>query len=103
MKRYFVTDIHRASDAGAMERDLVSWANRIYRNVIVSEAGIAVIVRKISEEQDRIIAEKPRRQKVRVEAGINEYYMGHAYIVIGASQVNMQLVQGEVHHPEEER
>ena len=103
MKRYFVTDIHRAPDAGAMERDLVSWANRIYSHVLVTEAGIAVIARKILEQQDLILAEKPRRQKVRVEAGINEYYMGHAYIVIGTSQINMQLVQGEVHNPEVER
>lgn len=96
MKRYFVTDIHRAADAGVMERDLVSWASRIYNHVLVTEAGIAVIVRKISEEQDRIIAEKPRRQRVRVDAGINEYYPGHAYVAIGSSQMNLQLVQGEV-------
>ena len=96
MKRYFVTDIHRASDANVMERDLVSWAERIYSHVLVSEAGIAVIVRKISEQQDRILAEKPRRQKVRISAGINEYYMGHAYVTIGSSQMNLQLVQGEV-------
>ena len=96
MKRYFVTDIHRSSDAGVMERDLVSYADRIYKHVLVTEAGIAVIVRKIIEQQDRIIAEKPRRQKVRVEAGINEYYMGHAYVTIGTSQMNLQLVQGEI-------
>jgi hypothetical protein len=79
-----------------MERDLVDWAARIYSHVLVTEAGIAVIVRKISEEQDRIIAEKPRRQRVRVDAGINEYYPGHAYVAIGSSQMNLQLVQGEV-------
>ena len=96
MKRYFVTDIHRAPDAGAMERDLAEWASRIYRYVLVSEAGIAVIVRKISEQQDRLIAEKPRRQRVRIEAGINEYVQGHAYVLIGTSQMNLTLVQGEI-------
>lgn len=96
MKRYFVTEIHRASDANVMERDLVEWAERIYENVLVSEAGLAVIVRKISEQQDRILAEKPRRRPVRISAGINEFVMGHAYVTIGSSQMNLQLVQGEV-------
>ena len=96
MKRYFITDIHRASDAGAMERDLVEWARRIYTNVLVTEDKIHIIAQKICGEQARLLAEKPRRQQVRVDWGENPVVFGHAYITIGASQISLVLVQGEI-------
>ena len=96
MKRYFVTDIHRAPDAGAMERDLVDWAGRIYTNVLVTEDKIHVIAQKICNEQKRILAEKPRRSQVLVDWGENPVVFGHVWITIGSSQMNLTLVQGEI-------
>lgn len=96
MKRYFVTDIHRASDAGAMERDLVEWARKIYMNVLVTEDKIHIIAQKICGEQARILAEKPRRAKVPVSWGENPVVFGHVWITIGSSQMNLTLVQGEI-------
>ena len=95
MKRYFVTDIHRASDAGAMEKDLVSYAERSYLHIILSEEAIAYIADSIDREQNRILAEKPRRRSVSVTYGVSDYVPGHAYVTIGSSQMNMQLVMGE--------
>ena len=96
MKRYFVTDIHRASDAGVMERDLVDYARRIYEHVLVSEEGFEVIVEHIEKEQRRILSERPRRQRVIISYGVSDFVPGHAYITIGSSQMNLTLVQGEV-------
>ena len=96
MRRYFVIDIHRASDACAMERELVEWARSIYMNVLVKEDSIYKIAVKVSNEQLRILNEKPRRQPVLVDWGINELVNGHAYVRIGTSQISLALVQGEV-------
>lgn len=96
MKRYFVTDIHRASDAVIMERDLVEWARKIYTNVLVTEDKIHIIAQKICGEQARILAEKPRRQQVPVSWGENPVVFGHVWITIGSSQMNLVLVQGEI-------
>lgn len=96
MKRYFITDIHRASDAGVMERDLVDFARRIYTNVLVTEDKIHVIAGKLAEHQQHILASKPRRQPVNINWGENPVVFGHAYITIGASQMSLVLVQGEI-------
>lgn len=96
MKRYFVTDIHRAPDAGAMERDLVEWARRIYTNVLVTEDKIHVIAQKILDEQARLLAEKPRRRPVSVSWGENPVIFGHEWLTIGNSQMNLTLVLGEI-------
>ena len=96
MKRYFVTDIHRASDAGVMERDLVDYARKIYLNVLVNEDRIDHIVEHILKHQNVILALKPRRSRCLVSSGINDFVAGHAYITIGSSQMNLTLVQGEV-------
>ena len=96
MKRYFVTDIHQASDAGVMERDLVDYARKIYLNVLVNEDRIDNIVEHILKHQNVILALKPRRSRCLVQSGINEFVSGHAYITIGSSQMNLTLVQGEV-------
>ena len=96
MKKYFVTDIHRSSDAWAMEKDLVEWARKIYTDVLVSEDKIHAIAQKICAEQARILAAKPRRQEIPVSWGESPVVFGHAYITIGSSQINLRLVQGEV-------
>ena len=96
MRRYFVTDIHRSSDAGAMERDLVEWARRIYTNVLVTEDKIHIIAQKLYGEQVRLLAEKPRRQPVDIDWGENPVVFGHVWITIGSSQMNLTLVQGEI-------
>ena len=96
MKRYFVTDIHRAPDAGAMERDLVEWARKIYTNVLVTEDKIHVIAGKLAEHQQHILASKPRRQPVNIDWGENPVVFGHVWITIGSSQMNLTLVQGEI-------
>ena len=95
MKRYFVTDIHRAPDAGAMERDLVDYASRIYKHVIVKDGRIHVITDKLRQEQDRIMAEKPRRKAVSVYLTV-DHMLGHAWVTIGTSTMNLVLVQGEI-------
>ena len=96
MKRYFVTDIHRAPDAGAMERDLVDWARKIYTSVLVTEDKIHVIAGKLAEHQQHILASKPRRHPVNIDWGENPVVFGHVWITIGSSQMNLTLVQGEI-------
>lgn len=95
MRRYFISGIHKASDAGVMERDLCDYARRIYLNVIASEDGIIKIVEHIKREQDRIIAEKPRRNAVSVGFTVNTIVPG-AWISIGTSTMSLTLVQGEI-------
>ena len=95
MKRYFVIDIHRAADATAMERDLVDYASRIYKHVIVRDGSIHVITDKLRLEQDRLIAEKPRRKAIRISMTV-DHMIGHAWVEIGTSTMNLTLVQGEV-------
>ena len=96
MRRYFVTDFYKAPDAGAMERDLVIWASRIYKNVLVRDEFLPVVVDRINREQDRLLAEKPRRRKVGVSFTENHIRPG-AWVHIGSSTINLALVLGEVY------
>ena len=96
MRRYFVTDFSKAPDAGAMERDLVIWASRIYKNVLVRDEFLPVVVDRINREQDRLLAEKPRRRKVGVGFSENHLRPG-AWVHIGSSTINLALVLGEVY------
>jgi hypothetical protein len=78
-----------------MERDLVDWAARIYKHVVVKDDRIHVITDKVRQEQDRLIAEKPRRKAVSVYFTV-DHLLGHAWVSIGTSTINLVLVQGEI-------
>ena len=95
MKRYFVTSVYKAADAGVMEQDLCSLAKRIYTNVIVDADKLHKIVDCLKLQQDIIIAQKPRRKPINI--GFAENSMApNAWVNIGTSSINLVLVQGEI-------
>jgi hypothetical protein len=95
MKRYFVTDIHRAADAGSMEQDICSLAKRIYLHVLVEDSKICKMVDYLKLQQDIILAQHPRRKAVTIGFTENHIVPG-AWVTIGTSTMNLVLVQGEV-------
>ena len=95
MKRYFVTSVYKAADAGVMEQDICSLAKRIYTNVIVDSDKIHKIVDYLKLQQDIIIAQKPRRKPVSIGFTENHIVPG-AWVNIGSSTINLVLVQGEI-------
>ena len=95
MKRYFVTDIHRASDAGSMEQDLCSIAKRIYLHVLVDSEKLYKMTDYLKLQQDIILAQHPRRKAVSIGFTENHIVPG-AWVNIGTSTIHLVLVQGEI-------
>lgn len=97
MKRYFVTSIHRASDAKAMERAIVEFAELELSDCIVHEERIPTIVERLKWFQSETLKTRPRLTAVEIEdCGDSEYVQGHRAITIGTSQINMTTVKAEI-------
>lgn len=97
MKRYFVTDIHRAADAGTMERGLVEAAGAEFLYHIVPEERLEVVAGRIRFHQENILHFRPRLKTVKVELNpVFEFTPDHRSISIGSSQMNFQEIKGEI-------
>lgn len=97
MKRYFVTGIHRAADANAMERSLVEAATAEFLYHIVPEERLEVVAERIRFHQENILHFRPRLKTVKVELNpVFEFTPDHRSISIGSSQMNFQEIKGEI-------
>lgn len=97
MKRYFCTDVHRASDALAMEKAIVGFAELELENALIHEERIHTIVERLKWFQDETLKDRPRLRAVAIEdCGESEFVPGHRAIRIGTSQINLTAVKCEI-------
>ena len=97
MRRYFCTDVHRASDALALEKAIAQFAEMELENALIHEERIPTIVERLKWFQDETIKARPRLRAVAIEdCGDNDLYPGHRAIRIGTSQVNLMTVKCEI-------
>lgn len=97
MKRYFVTDIHRAADAGTMERSLVEATSAEFLYHIVPEERLEVVAERVRFHQENILHFRPRLKTVEVVLNpVFEFTPDHRSISIGNSQMNFQEIKGEI-------
>lgn len=97
MKRYFCTDVHRASDALAMEKEIVQFAELELEGAIIHEERIPTIVDRLRWVQNDVLRSRPRLRRIDIEdCGESDFVPGHRAIRIGTSQVNLTAVKCEI-------
>ena len=78
-----------------MEKELSAYAERTYKHVLFTEDSILAITQVLQSEKASILEKKPRRRAISIYCTV-DHILGHAWVHIGTSAINLALVRGEI-------